>query len=151
MASRQDPVLRKAASSVGREDILFECFPKHLEQVHYNVYFYLTAKVTMWIDPGEVVIKLWWSYFQRGVEEVIYTTTTFSTKSPQKVLPPPKEPQTPQQTIQIQTQAQAQPFQPQMQQQHQAQLRPPTYHYQSPPVAYHQYHPHYSPGRYPFF
>lgn len=32
LASLQDPVLLKAASSVGLENI-FDCFPKHLEQV----------------------------------------------------------------------------------------------------------------------
>lgn len=40
----------------------------------------------MWIDPGEVVIKSWWSYYQRGVEETIFPTT--SVTSPKKLTSP---------------------------------------------------------------
>jgi hypothetical protein len=75
LASRPDPLLAKAASTASIENI-FDCFPVHLEQA------------TMWIDPGEVVIKLWWSYFQRGVEEVVYRSGgAYPTPaSPQKIL-----------------------------------------------------------------
>lgn len=87
----------------------------------------------MWIDPGEVVIKLWWSYFQRGVEEVIYTTA--APKSPHKVMPPKEK------VVMGQQQHPSQRLE----------MRQPAYHYQSP-VQY-QYQPqgHYSPGRYPYF
>eukprot|EP01126_Amoeba_proteus_P030606 TRINITY_DN3021_c0_g1_i4.p1 TRINITY_DN3021_c0_g1~~TRINITY_DN3021_c0_g1_i4.p1 ORF type:complete len:126 (+),score=23.50 TRINITY_DN3021_c0_g1_i4:856-1233(+) len=47
----------------------------------------------MWIDPGEVVIKFWWSYYQNGVEEVVYRSYYNTPFPPSTISPSPTKPQ----------------------------------------------------------
>lgn len=116
LSSRPDPLLHKAALSASIENI-FDCFPVHLEQV------------TMWIDPGEVVIKLWWSYFQRGVEEVVYRASN-PNFAPSNFAPSPQKLS----TSMLSNTAN---------EYHPAFLSPPTS--PPPPHHYHNNHPHTPP------
>eukprot|EP01126_Amoeba_proteus_P003238 TRINITY_DN1106_c0_g1_i3.p1 TRINITY_DN1106_c0_g1~~TRINITY_DN1106_c0_g1_i3.p1 ORF type:complete len:120 (+),score=12.18 TRINITY_DN1106_c0_g1_i3:305-664(+) len=55
-----DPLLRKACLEVGLTSDVMSYLPKYIEMVQ------------MWIDPGEVTVKVVWSYCRTSPEQRIF-------------------------------------------------------------------------------